>query len=159
MAPFVPAIPLLTTATACGDYGLTVAPYIAQFQKLPYRVLDAAFSFNALKEVYVSTNPLIFGFALSLFLAPIFLVVSEITRNYSQVDRCWSLLPTLYNVHYAVWAHLAGVPTQRLNALALVSILWSVSDLSRDVRTRLLTPLVDAPLIQLLAQRWIHGWF
>jgi len=126
MAPLIPSVPLLATAAACSEWALGVAPYTHQLQQLPYRILDAGLSLNALREVYVSTNPYISGFAFSLFITPIFLVVSEINKNYSQVDRCWSILPTIYNVHYAVWAHLAGVPSQRLNGVVVFSILWSV---------------------------------
>lgn len=154
MAPLIAAIPLLTTPAACAEWTLTVAPYVHQFQELPRRVIEAAFSVDALKEVYISTNPLISGFALSLVLAPIFLVVSEINKNYSQVDRCWSILPTIYNVHYAVWAHLAGVPTTRLNGVVVFSLLWSVRTSTRFCWTYL-TKSVDAFVIQLLAQRWV----
>lgn len=126
MAPLVPAVPLVSSLAACGEWGLTVAPYIHQLQELPYRFLDSISSVASLKELYVSTNPVVSGFAFSLAIAPIFLVVSEVNRNYSQVDRCWSILPTIYNIHYAVWAHLAGVPTARLDGVVIFSVFWSV---------------------------------
>jgi len=54
-------------------------------------------------------------------------VVSEANKNYSQVDRCWSILPTVYIAHFDLWAHLAGIPSQRLDAALLYSTIWSVS--------------------------------
>jgi len=64
-------------------------------------------------------------FAFSLAISPIFLLVSEVNKNYSQVDRMWSILPSLYNTHYAVWAHMAGLPVRRLDLVLLVSWVWS----------------------------------
>jgi len=43
-----------------------------------------------------------------------------------QVDRCWSILPTIYNAHYALYAHLNGLETQRLDHLLSFSIVWSL---------------------------------
>jgi steroid 5-alpha reductase family enzyme len=57
-------------------------------------------------------------------------VVSEVNRNYSQVDRMWSILPNLYVVHLAVWARLAGVPHSRLDLIVVATTVWSVSGLS-----------------------------
>ncbi|KAI4177083.1 MAG: hypothetical protein LQ343_000565 [Gyalolechia ehrenbergii] len=119
------AIPMLKSAVACADFSRTVQPYISQLNDLPQQVLQSATSLQALKELYLNTNPLISAFAFSLFLAPIFLVVSEINKNYSQVDRVWSLLPTVYNLHYAVYGHARGLPTQRLNSLTIISAIWS----------------------------------
>lgn len=121
------ALPAVTTFADCVDFEKTVLAYLPQLYELPQQIWQSAGSFQALKILYVSTNPLMTGFALSLFLAPIFLMVSEINRNYSQVDRCWSILPTLYNAHFVLYAHAAGMPTRRLNQLAIVSIIWSVS--------------------------------
>ncbi|KAL8751054.1 MAG: hypothetical protein Q9184_006196 [Pyrenodesmia sp. 2 TL-2023] len=119
------ALPDLKSAIACADFGRTVQPYLYQLNDLPQQIYHSATDPQALKEVYLNTNPLISAFALSLFLAPIFLVVSEINRNYSQVDRFWSILPTVYNLHYVVYAHAKGLPTQRLNSLAIISTIWS----------------------------------
>ncbi|KAL8932743.1 MAG: hypothetical protein Q9216_006701 [Gyalolechia sp. 2 TL-2023] len=119
------ALPMVKSAVACADFSGTVQPYISQLNDLPQQIFQSATSLQALKELYLNTNPLVSAFALSLFLAPIFLVVSEINKNYSQVDRAWSLLPTVYNLHYTVYGHAKGVPTQRLNSLAIISAIWS----------------------------------
>ncbi|KAK3044866.1 hypothetical protein LTS18_000146, partial [Coniosporium uncinatum] len=65
------------------------------------------------------------AFAFSLAISPIFLLVSEVNKNCSQVDRMWSISPSLYNAHYAVWAHMAGLPVRRLDLVLLVSWVWS----------------------------------
>ncbi|KAL8949825.1 MAG: hypothetical protein Q9222_004090 [Ikaeria aurantiellina] len=119
------ALPLLKSAVTCADFSRTVQPYLSQLNDIPQRIYQSATSLQALQEVYVNTNPLITAFAFSLFLVPIFLVISEINRNYSQVDRVWSLLPTVYNVHYVAYAHAKGMQTQRLDSLAIISCVWS----------------------------------
>ena len=121
------SLPVVKTLVDCTDFQKTVLPYIPQLYDLPQQIFQNVNNLQALKVLYVSTNPFISALALSLFLAPIFLLVSEVNRNYSQVDRCWSLLPTLYNAHYAAYAHVAGIPTGRLDMLLLFSAVWSVS--------------------------------
>ena len=123
------ALPVTKTFADCADWSKTVTPYIPQLYDLPQQVLSSITNPLALKTLYVSTNPLISAFAFSCVLFPIFLVVSEVNRNWSQVDRLWSILPTIYNIHYAVYAHAVGLPTKRLDTLAFFSIVWSVSEL------------------------------
>lgn len=118
------ALPLLQTIPECAEYSKTVAPFMPQLNDLPYRVAAHITDLQGLQEIYASTNPLIMSLAIALFLTPVVLTVSEINKNYSQVDRLWSFIPALYNVHYAVWAHLNGLPTFRLNHVMAVSIIW-----------------------------------
>lgn len=49
-------------------------------------------------------------------------LVSEITKNYSQVDKLWSLLPIVY-VGYVVWR---GGFDSRLVVMGLLSAIWGV---------------------------------
>ena len=121
------ALPVVKSLQDCGDYAKTVEPFIPQLYELPRRVLDNVFSLDGLKQIYLETNPLMSGLAISIFLGFIFLIVSEINRNYSQVDRMWSILPNLYIVHFAAWARLSGTPSSRLELVASFSTLWSVS--------------------------------
>ncbi|KAL8932500.1 MAG: hypothetical protein Q9211_006277 [Gyalolechia sp. 1 TL-2023] len=92
------ALPMLKSAVACADFSKTVQPYISQLNDLPQQVFQSATSPQALKDLYLNTNPLVSAFAFSLFLAPIFLVISEINRNYSQVDRAWRPQVLLFTV-------------------------------------------------------------
>ncbi|KAL8645225.1 MAG: hypothetical protein Q9210_006831, partial [Variospora velana] len=117
---------MLKSATACADFGRTVQPYLSQLNDLPRQIYQSATDLQALKAIYLNTNPLVSAFAFSLLLAPIVLVISEINRNYSQVDRVWSILPTVYNLHYVAYAHAKNLPTQRLNSLAIISVIWSM---------------------------------
>jgi len=48
-------------------------------------------------------------------------VVSEITRNYSQVDKLWSLLPIAYG-----WITVASSPSPRLYIIAILITLWGL---------------------------------
>jgi len=121
------ALPTLLALEECSDFSKTVEPFIPQLYALPHKLLDVIVNREGFLKLYLETNPLVSGFAASLFLGAVFLVVSEINRNYSQVDRCWSLLPTLYIAHFDAWARLAGLPSRRLDAALLFSTVWSVS--------------------------------
>ena len=121
------SLPVVRSLADCTDIYQTVLPYVPQLYDLPQQIFENITNLQALKVLYISTNPLISAFALSLFLGPVFLLVSEVNKNYSQVDRCWSLLPTVYNAHFALYAHAAGLPTRTLDTLLIYSALWSVS--------------------------------
>ena len=48
-------------------------------------------------------------------------LVSEITRNYSQVDKLWSLLPPAYS-----WVTVAAFPTARTVIMAVLVTMWGL---------------------------------
>jgi steroid 5-alpha reductase family enzyme len=77
-------------------------------------------------QLYIETNPLVTAAAVSIFLGAIFWVASEINRNYSQVDRAWSILPALYIGHLSLWARLAGEPHDRIDVVAMFATIWSM---------------------------------
>ncbi|KAI5859393.1 DUF1295-domain-containing protein [Durotheca rogersii] len=118
-------LPSPATLEACADYDLTIEPYLSKLGELPWMVAEVVSSRGSLVELYKNTNPLVSGLGFSIFLGAVFLVVSEVNRNYSQVDRMWSLLPTIYNAHFAVWSHLNSLPSQRLDLVLLWSVIWS----------------------------------
>lgn len=120
------ALPVVTNLADCADFARTVQPYIPQLYNLPGDIVASYNDLDALRQLYLSTNPIISGFAFSLALFPIFLVVSEFNRNWSQVDRLWSILPALYQAHYAIWARLNGLPTARVDTVLAVSVVWSL---------------------------------
>lgn len=165
------ALPTINTVVECADYTRTVAPYVSQLSQLPYHVWDTLRTNPAaLVHVYQSTNPLVFGFAFSLFLVPIFVLVSEINRNYSQVDRVWSILPTVYNAHYTLWAHVNGLQTGRLDMLLAASILWTTRLTfnywrkggytvgSEDYRWEIVRKNISPPLFFILNVLFISLW-
>jgi steroid 5-alpha reductase family enzyme len=121
------ALPVVKTVIECSNFEKTVLPYLPQLYDLPQQILQSYNNPTELRNIYLATNPFITALAFSLFLAPVFLLVSEVNRNCSQVDRCWSILPTIYNAHYVLYAHLSGLPTTRLDSLIAVSCVWSVS--------------------------------
>jgi hypothetical protein len=121
------ALPVVKSLIECNDFKSTVLPYLPQLYDLPQQLIQSWNNPTELRNIYLATNPLISAFAVSLALAPIFLLVSEINKNYSQVDRLWSVLPTMYNAHYVIYAHLSGLPTARLDNLIAFSVVWSVS--------------------------------
>ena len=109
------------------EFSNTVSPYTPQLYGLFQKIFQSALDPQALRQIYLSTNPLISALAFSLFLAPVFLIVSEVNKNHSQVDRFWSILPTIYNAHFAIYAHARGLPTRQLDTVLVLSTLWSVS--------------------------------
>ncbi|EFY93894.1 DUF1295 domain-containing protein [Metarhizium acridum CQMa 102] len=126
MAAKLAALPVLQSIEDCSDFSKTVEPFVDQFFALPARLVASIGSIENLQRLYVETNPLITGFAASIFLAGVFLIVSEVNRNYSQVDRMWSILPNLYIIHLAGWARMAGLPHSRIDLVAAFSTLWSI---------------------------------
>lgn len=48
-------------------------------------------------------------------------IVSEVTRNYSQVDKLWSLIPIVYG-----WITVAASPSPRLFVMASLVTLWGL---------------------------------
>jgi hypothetical protein len=120
------ALPTLKSLEDCADYSKVVEPFLPQLYELPSKVLNTVLHRESLLDLYTDTNPLISGFAFSVFIGGIFLVASEVNRNYSQVDRFWSLLPAFYNAHFAAWAHLNDLPSQRVDLVLFWSLLWSV---------------------------------
>jgi len=149
------SLPVVKSLPDCTNFDRTVYPYIPQLYDLAQQVVQSITNPQALKVLYITTNPLVSAFAFSLFLAPIFFVAGEINRNYSQVDRFWSLLPTFYNAHFVLYAHAIGLPTARLDALLVAGVLWSVS--FQGYPSLYLTLIIlDAIDFQLLAQRWLY---
>ncbi|KAK5990003.1 hypothetical protein PT974_08266 [Cladobotryum mycophilum] len=120
------ALPTIKSLQDGGDYYKVVEPFIPQLYELPQKVLANISSLDGLKGLYLETNPLVSGFAASIAIGFIALVSSEINRNYSQIDRLWSILPNLYVVHIAAWARLSGLPHARLDLIAAATTAWSI---------------------------------
>lgn len=118
------ALPAVRKLPECADFYTTVLPYLPQLYDLPQKIFENYNNWEALQYIYLSTNPFITGLAFALFLTPVVLIVSEVNKNYSQVDRLWSILPVIYNCHYALWAHQSGIPSQRLDHVMAVTVLW-----------------------------------
>jgi len=133
------ALPALNSFQECADFYKTVVPYIPQLYDLPQQLLNSYSNLEELKALYLATNPVITAAALAAFLCPILWLASEVNKNYSQVDRIWSILPTIYIGHYVVYAHMVGLETERLDNLVTCFVIWSVSLLSEEPST----PLAD----------------
>lgn len=123
-------LPAIVSVSEAAELGRTVWPFVPQLLSLPKTLIEVGSDWESLKEVYLATNPFVTAIAFTLALVPILVIISELNRNYSQVDRLWSILPSIYNVHYALWAHLAGLPTEKVKTVAIFSLIWSVSIIS-----------------------------
>jgi steroid 5-alpha reductase family enzyme len=122
----LPGAPAIMAISDCASFATTVQPYLSQLPDLSVALYKAATtSSQALLNLYSDTNPLLLAFLFSLFAGAIFFVVSEANRNYSQVDRMWSILPFVYVLHYNIWARRNGISTGRNDLAALVIGAWS----------------------------------
>lgn len=79
-----------------------------------------------LRDFYVTTDPLGISLLTSIFLSVVTFTLAEVTGNYSQVDRLWSILPAIYVCHYSFWGHLNEIYSDRLDTAALIVFLWSL---------------------------------
>ncbi|KAI1822316.1 DUF1295-domain-containing protein [Xylaria intraflava] len=120
------ALPTLKSLEDCADYAKAIEPFLPQLYGLPSEVFSTVTNGESILSLYMNTNPLISGFAFSIFLGGVFLIASEVNRNYSQVDRFWSLLPAFYNIHFSAWMHLNHLPSQRVDLVAFWSVIWSI---------------------------------
>ena len=127
------ALPNISKLDLTSDFTLTVAPFLHQITELPERLLQAR-SVDQLQQIYTSTIPVITVFDFTLVIAVITFIVSTINRNYSQIDRLWSILPAFYNVHYWFFGYLTGIRARRLDIIAIFSLCWSVSSSSQSYR-------------------------
>lgn len=74
-------------------------------------------------ELYGATDPLVSALWGAGAFALLCWVLSLLTREYSWVDRLWSITPPLFAVHFA--GH-AGFSDARLNLMAALTVLWGV---------------------------------
>ncbi|KFX94819.1 hypothetical protein O988_06129 [Pseudogymnoascus sp. VKM F-3808] len=119
------ALPAVATFEECADFSQTVAPFIPQLYELPQQLLKSWKNPDELLELYLATNPLISAVALVLALFPIVWIASEVNRNYSQVDRLWSILPAIFIGHFVAYGHLVGLDTERLDTMMVAVAIWS----------------------------------
>ena len=126
VSPTSLALPTVKTLADCADWSKTVAPYLPQLYSFPSDLANAGTNSEALRHLYITSNPLVTATAFSIATFPISLLVSEINKNYSQVDRVWSILPTIYHAHYAVWAHMNGLECSRVDNVLAFSVVWSL---------------------------------
>lgn len=119
-------LPDVQSAADCASFSRTVLPFLPQLQTLPTRLNETGGNLDSLKEVYLTTNPLVTAVAFCLSFTVLVFVVSQLSGNYSQVDRFWSILPSVYNGHFALWARMAGVQSQFLDTIAVNTFIWSV---------------------------------
>lgn len=74
-------------------------------------------------DLYKSTDPLVTALYGAGGLALLCWVLSLITREYSWVDRLWSISPPLFALHFAGYV---GFADTRLNLMAALTVLWGV---------------------------------
>ncbi|KAI9197087.1 uncharacterized protein BJ171DRAFT_446664 [Polychytrium aggregatum] len=81
-----------------------------------------------LLQHYIRTDAILTAWALVAVFTLVTWTISTITRNYSQVDRIWSITPFIYAIHFAVHAavHNGVVIELRTFVMALLTTLWGL---------------------------------
>lgn len=74
-------------------------------------------------EIYRTTDPLTTSLWLAGGFALLCWLLSVVTKEYSWVDRLWSITPPLFALHFAGYA---GFADARLNLMAGLAVLWGV---------------------------------
>ncbi|KHJ32119.1 putative duf1295 domain protein [Erysiphe necator] len=120
------ALPIVGSLKDCCSFEQTVTRYISQLYEFPSHVINTWHSPASLGNLYLATNPFIGGLIFSLFVAFALYLVSEVNGNVSLIDQSWSILPSIYNIHYVTYARLSGLNTKRLEVLVFVSVIWSI---------------------------------
>lgn len=85
---------------------------------------------STLYDTLIALNPLITSFWLTHVLIVLQLLLSLLTRSFSWNDRCWSLIPPLHALLYALhplFSHdrrTSSLPDVRLSLMSLLICLW-----------------------------------
>ncbi|EWC44047.1 hypothetical protein DRE_01399 [Drechslerella stenobrocha 248] len=75
---------------------------------------------------YKDTDPLATAILFASTLGVITFTLAETVRNFSQVDRLWSILPAVYIFHYCYWARVNDIPSNRVDLAATSVAVWSI---------------------------------
>jgi hypothetical protein len=120
------AVPVIRNISDTASFAITVKPYLEQLPDLASQVVAVlrTKSSTELVSLYTATNPILSATAFSLIVGAIAFVSAEVNRNYSQIDRLWSILPVVYIGHYNLWARQAGISSTRLDLLLLCASIW-----------------------------------
>ena len=78
---------------------------------------------SGMLELYKATDPLVTALWAAGGFALLCWVLSILTKEYSWVDRLWSITPALFAVHFAAYV---GFTDLRLNLMAGLAVLWGV---------------------------------
>ena len=122
-----PGLPSLYTVSDAASFDLTVRPYLHEF----WSFRDVLYGSRSFSDYYLTTNPVVVSAQLCVAWIAFTWLASEVTGNYSWVDRAWSLIPTSHAIHYFVRAWLTGAGKNGLvhARLALITglyCLWSI---------------------------------
>ena len=74
-------------------------------------------------ELYETTDPLVSALWIAGGFAALCWVLSLVTKEYSWVDRLWSITPPLFAIHFA---GAASFDDARLNLMAALTVVWGV---------------------------------
>eukprot|EP00761_Pharyngomonas_kirbyi_P014699 gb/GECH01014729.1/.p1 GENE.gb/GECH01014729.1/~~gb/GECH01014729.1/.p1 ORF type:complete len:321 (+),score=20.73 gb/GECH01014729.1/:1-963(+) len=85
------------------------------------------FTLNNIKHFYLSADPFISGLGIVTIITLWCYIASLITRNYSQVDKLWPILPVIYAWHFILQSYLAtNTLVIRALIMAILVTIWGI---------------------------------
>ncbi|CAG8741525.1 28443_t:CDS:2 [Gigaspora margarita] len=78
------------------------------------------------RNFYGCSDPLFTAVIASLFITLLVWLLSVITRNYSQVDRLWTILPVIYTWHFVLYDCFKDLSTCNLRFLNVRGIIMGI---------------------------------
>ncbi|KAG0172740.1 hypothetical protein DFQ30_009756 [Apophysomyces sp. BC1015] len=82
---------------------------------------------HLLLELYRATDPILTALVIVAVFTTSHYILSELTRNYSQVDKAWSILPGLYAWHFFIHDYLLkNTINPRLLIASVLITLWGI---------------------------------
>ena len=111
---------------ALATFSESVARFFMQTFNREIQISDFI-TFAGFSNLYFTTNPFVGALILCTFVSATCYIVSEINKNYSQVDRIWSIAPFMYTLHFFVFSyHYDGLKNTRLAIITGIQLIWSI---------------------------------
>ncbi|KAL2312449.1 Steroid oxidoreductase superfamily protein [Schizosaccharomyces pombe] len=114
-------MPIIYSASDAAKWKVAVSPYLYQLSNLKL-LFTGKLNFA---DFYYNTNPFVVGLLLSFILGNVLWGVSVWTKNTSQVDRLWLILPTAFSLHFLFYGLGYNIASRRLMIMAFLQTLWS----------------------------------
>lgn len=122
-----PGLPSLHELPDAASFDITVRPFLSEF----WGLRDVFYGSRTLGDYYLTTNPVVVSAQLCVCWTVVTWLLSELTGNYSWMDRFWSIVPTTHACHYWLRAFLTGgakngLVHARLSLITGLYILWTI---------------------------------
>ncbi|KAH8549713.1 hypothetical protein BGW37DRAFT_500525 [Umbelopsis sp. PMI_123] len=107
------------------DLQATVLDFVQN--QAPIYLKNTTLAPESLLQSYISLDPLISALAIATVFSIAHWFIGLVTSNYSQVDKCWSILPVVYSWHFSVHDYLVhGQVHPRLVLITTLITVWGM---------------------------------